>query len=250
MSKLDNLTGRKFGLLTVIKRVEDYISPKGAHSTQWLCECSCVDKNRIIATSSNLKKGNTQSCGCLQKERAKQASQENRKHNIYDLSGDYGIGWTSNTNEEFYFDLEDYDKIKDYCWYVRITNNTKSNRRKYKCLETWKNNKALRFTDLIGCKWYDHINRNSLDNRKENLRPCDQNSNTKNHSLYSTNTSGVAGVCFSHNKWCSYIYVDGKQIRLGCLEDKTEAIKTRLIAEKEYFGEFAPQQHLFEEYEI
>ena len=34
----------------------------------------------------------------------------NKKSNIYDLSGEYGVGWTSNTNEEFYFDLEDYDK--------------------------------------------------------------------------------------------------------------------------------------------
>lgn len=36
---------------------------------------------------------------------------------MYDLTGEYGIGWTSNTNKEFYFDIEDYDKIKDYCWY-------------------------------------------------------------------------------------------------------------------------------------
>ena len=37
--------------------------------------------------------------------------------NKYDLSGEYGIGWTHNTEHEFYFDLEDYDIIKYYCWY-------------------------------------------------------------------------------------------------------------------------------------
>ena len=37
------------------------------------------------------------------------------KNNTYDLSGEYGIGYTSK-GEEFYFDLEDYDLIKDYCW--------------------------------------------------------------------------------------------------------------------------------------
>ena len=36
--------------------------------------------------------------------------------NIYDLSNEYGIGYTSNTKEPFYFDLEDYDKVKEYCW--------------------------------------------------------------------------------------------------------------------------------------
>lgn len=31
--------------------------------------------------------------------------------NTYDLSGEYGIGYTTK-GEEFWFDLEDYDKIK------------------------------------------------------------------------------------------------------------------------------------------
>jgi hypothetical protein len=44
--------------------------------------------------------------------------------------------------------------------------------------------------------------------------------------------------------------VNRKQIRLGCFSDKIDAIKARLKAEKEYFGEFAPQQHLFEQYEV
>ena len=38
------------------------------------------------------------------------------KTNKYDLSGEYGIGYDSN-GQKFYFDLEDYDKIKNYCWY-------------------------------------------------------------------------------------------------------------------------------------
>ena len=39
-----------------------------------------------------------------------------KKYNTYDLSGEYGIGYTSK-GEEFWFDLNDYNKIKDYCWY-------------------------------------------------------------------------------------------------------------------------------------
>ena len=30
------------------------------------------------------------------------------------MSNDYGVGYTTNTNKEFYFDLEDYDLIKEY----------------------------------------------------------------------------------------------------------------------------------------
>lgn len=39
----------------------------------------------------------------------------NKKYNAYDLTKDYGKGYTLD-GVEFIFDLEDYDKIKDYCW--------------------------------------------------------------------------------------------------------------------------------------
>lgn len=39
---------------------------------------------------------------------------KNKRYNRYDLTGEYGIGYT-NQGVEFYFDLEDYDKIKEYC---------------------------------------------------------------------------------------------------------------------------------------
>ena len=43
--------------------------------------------------------------------------ERSRKYNTYDLSGDYGIGYTEEGNE-FSFDLEDYDKIKNYYWNI------------------------------------------------------------------------------------------------------------------------------------
>lgn len=64
--KLVDLTGQTFERLTVIKRVDDYISPSGYHSVQWLCKCKCG--NNTIVTSENLKSGNTKSCGCYSKE--------------------------------------------------------------------------------------------------------------------------------------------------------------------------------------
>lgn len=32
----DNLTGKRFGSLTVIKQIEDYVSPSGRHRGRWL----------------------------------------------------------------------------------------------------------------------------------------------------------------------------------------------------------------------
>lgn len=56
--KLKDLTGKKFGKLTVIERVEN----KGIH-TMWLCECQCGNKKSI--DSSHLIQGNVISCGCV-----------------------------------------------------------------------------------------------------------------------------------------------------------------------------------------
>lgn len=75
-TRLEDLTGKKFGLLKVIKRVDDYITPSDYHIVQWLCECDCG--NKVTVCSNNLKSGNTKSCGCFQK---KIISERNVKHN-------------------------------------------------------------------------------------------------------------------------------------------------------------------------
>lgn len=69
MGKIKDLTGQKFGRLTVIERAEDYISPNGKKTPQWKCKCECG--NVKIVVGNILKRGLTQSCGCLQKEIAK-----------------------------------------------------------------------------------------------------------------------------------------------------------------------------------
>lgn len=59
MSKFIDLTGQKFGRLTVIKKVG---SSKNK-SVLWLCKCDCGSE--IVVTSNNLRTGNSKSCGCL-----------------------------------------------------------------------------------------------------------------------------------------------------------------------------------------
>ena len=55
----DDLTGKKFGKLTVIERVIDDSNKR----TTWKCECECG--NVTLATTSHLKNGKKKSCGCL-----------------------------------------------------------------------------------------------------------------------------------------------------------------------------------------
>lgn len=238
-----DLVGMTFQRLTVISRSSDYNRPNGKRERRWVCACQCG--NEVVVVEYNLKNGHTQSCGCLQRERAAEASiQRNR----YDLTGEYGIGYCTNTGAEFYFDLSDYDLIKDYCWSERVTASGYhrvtayiSNEKRYRPLH-----------HLIFEPGADHIDRNPMNNRRSNLRRATQAENSCNAGVYKNNTSGVTGVSWSKKtqKWRVYITKDGKTYRFGSFKSFDDAVKMRLQKEKELFGEFAPQQHLYVQYGI
>ena len=70
----DDLTGRKYGRLTVIG-----LSPKmSGRKSYWVCTCSCGNKH--VVRSDGLKGGNVQSCGCLKKEQDKENLTKNHRH--------------------------------------------------------------------------------------------------------------------------------------------------------------------------
>lgn len=71
IGKFIDLTGQRFGKLTVVKRVENYTSPSGTTCAKWECKCDCG--NTIYSISTPLRKGRTKSCGCYHKETIKKA---------------------------------------------------------------------------------------------------------------------------------------------------------------------------------
>lgn len=239
-----NLIGEKFGRLTVIKK--DINKQNRAY---WLCKCDCGNPNLVSIKESNLKRGITKSCGCIRKENTKKFNKQTKsKYNKYDLSGTYGIGWTSNTNHEFYFDLEDYNKIKNYCWFEHVI---KDGYRRLEC-RIKGDNHIITMAQLLFNDLRDHINRNPFDNRKNNLRKCDNEQNAINHSKRKDNTSGVIGVNYSikQNKWVARIGYNKTRLILGSYDYFNDAVISRLKAEKKYYGEFAPQKELFNKYNI
>lgn len=64
--RFDDLTGRKFGRLTVV-RIAGYKKEKGGTHILWLCRCRC--QKRVVTIGRDMKHGKTQSCGCLQRQR-------------------------------------------------------------------------------------------------------------------------------------------------------------------------------------
>lgn len=75
--KAKDLTGQKFGRLTVIKEAEN----KGKHRL-WLCKCECGNEKTIYQT--HLISGSSHSCGCLHNEIVGEISRARlTKHNMY-----------------------------------------------------------------------------------------------------------------------------------------------------------------------
>lgn len=69
---LEDLTGQRFGRLTVVERAPNRVSKSGkTRSIMWLCRCDCGVEKAFAARA--LKTGMTRSCGCLQKERVSDA---------------------------------------------------------------------------------------------------------------------------------------------------------------------------------
>ena len=157
-----------------------------------------------------------------------------KQYNRYDLSGDYGVGWTLNTSQEFYFDLEDYKLIKDICWYETDEG--------YIAGRSLKTNKIIRMHNLVtGFQYVDHIKHKPYDNRKSQLREANDRFNSRNRTKPVNNVSGYKGVCWKtrEQKWRAYITVDGKHIELGMYDDINEAIEARKKADEYYYKEWS-----------
>lgn len=240
MPPLKDLTGQTFGRLTVIKRAPNGIQPNGTSYTQWLVKCSCGKTEPFLIRGSNLtKKNGTKSCGCLHKESAAIQGHKNKKYNEYDLTGEFGIGYTTK-KEPFYFDLEDYDKVKDYCWFY------KSKEEPYVVTNESDTHKQIKMHRLImgvanPKEQVDHIKHIPYDNRKSQLRIVSNSQNNMNKEYQSNNTSDIIGVYFSESKqkWIPEIKKDGKKYYLGQFDNFEDAIKARKEAENKYFGEYS-----------
>lgn len=212
MGKMIDLTGEKFGFLRVVG-FDHFDKRRLAH---WKCECECG--SCCVVDGHSLRRGHTKSCGKGQ-----------HFFNEFAFESDYVICAMANTGNECMIDKDDYERIKDFYWYedngyARATVNGKKV-------------KMHRFIlNPSGGMFVDHINHNTLDNRKKNLRivtPAQNSMNTKPRSDH-----GGVSWCKLTNKWHAQISVGGKNISLGRYADIGSAIAARKNAEEKYYGQY------------
>lgn len=87
----------------------------------------------------------------------------------------------------------------------------------------------------------DHEDRNSLNDKIENLRPATRNQNNSNVTSHVNSTSKYLGVCFHKRdqRWTAQLKTNGKQIYLGSFKIESDAALCYNKAAVKYHGEFA-----------
>ena len=81
MSKLIDLTGRRYGRLLVLRREGSHWNDMGLHSTPtWRCRCDCG--NEVVVIGYRLRGGQTRSCGCLHRDVTRERHERKREKRI------------------------------------------------------------------------------------------------------------------------------------------------------------------------
>lgn len=264
---MKDLTGQRFGRLTVIK-------PQGKNKFNnylWLCRCDCG--NEITVLSGNLLKGNTKSCGCIQKndltgkrygkllvfERLEAgehgdtaylckcdcgneiiARQSNLVRGHHTSCGIYGCKKTNKIHGMRQSDL--YHKYYDIHTRCSRKDNPLYGGRGISVCKEWSGpNGFIAFMEWSMAHGYkeglslDRIDVNG-DYCPENCRWTTLEIQAQNKRLLPSNKTGVAGVYLKAGKYAAQISVQGKRIHLGTFETIPEATKARREAELKYWG--------------
>ena len=144
------------------------------------------------------------------------------------------------SGQEFLIDQEDYEKFKHFKLYATLDRPLEKNGKYYIRVDDFERLHRL----IMGCSpndgvIIDHINKNTLDNRRSNLRRTTHQGNLMNKNIYSNSKSGIAGVQLTapKNNKSPYWYAEMKN-------EKTKTFSTSVYGDSAK-GFAIHQRHLW-----
>ena len=208
--KAIDLTGKRFGKLVVLHRQGYHVTKGGFKRILWLCQCDC-GKQKIVL-GRDLKRGHTNSCGCNYLNNGWHGRDSTQGFN--DFREENNTLFIKVGDKEVIIDKEDLLKFYPY----RLTINSKGyvfcgkQRRLHRLIVDCPKNMEV-----------DHINHNTLDNRKCNLRIVTRAENQLNKEI--RGKTGEFGISFSDRDKTYRVVIDGKY--RGCAKTLEESIEIR-----------------------
>lgn len=144
-------------------------------------------------------------------------------------------------------DVEDYERINKYKWHynsgyaVRQIRVEPSDGYKNRQKKLFMHRVILNIKVSYKYEEIDHINGNSIDNRKENLRAVEHKQNCQNRKIQSNNKSKYKGVHLQKDckRYRADISVNSKQVYLGMYETAVQAAIVYNVAAIKYYGKYA-----------
>jgi hypothetical protein len=209
-----DLTGRVFGKLEVMR----YAGSDQTRNSTWECKCAC---GNIVKRASWRLKKIKENEGCNQ-----------CNTNTFIDMGDYILATTAK-GEEFIFDKDDYDRVKQFSWFM--VDGYPTARKKKIMLHRFILGEPPNGLEI------DHINRNRADNRKDNLRFATRAQNIANTPKAKGKSSKYKGVTWLKDKnlWCAKIFSEGKNFYI-CRSKSEEKCAIEYNKKAfEIYGEYA-----------
>lgn len=139
-------------------------------------------------------------------------------------------------------DTDNLDLIRQYSWHIKKSKDSKD----YVRASFTENGKTKRITlhrlimNAKSDEMIDHIDGNTMNNMKCNLRKCNKNQNMWNRQKHKTAQSIFKGVRITeYGTYRARISYNNKRMELGTFKTESEAAKAYDKKAKELFGEFA-----------
>jgi len=220
MSKREDIAGKKFGRLTALRFIRINLSG----NSFWEFECECG--NIVTKLASNVKNGNTSSCGCLQKEVTSAV------HRTHGLSGNELTDTWYNMNKR--------------CNNPKDAHYKNYGGRGIVVCERWHANNPKGLSNFIEDMLPIYIegftiNRIDVDGsyEKSNCEWVDWSTQQHEKRKRKNCSSNFIGVCFHKtvNKWVATIQDRGHPRYLGTFEDEQDAALAYDTASEQLYGD-------------